>query len=201
MSGASSFSVRLLPSFVRKKKDDSDDPSEIEAVEREGQEPAAEANARRALSRTQSIPVTRSEYASVPEYGSLKSILRPRHTVSKIDEEEDESSGGASMASRFAQVMASVNSDDTDEDDDFGNFSSERRRRDYSPPPLARTRTAPDIIQSQAARSFLRVNELKPTPSGLTKNLISQIPTQEKKFDKFLKSSAQVASVPTRPPL
>jgi hypothetical protein len=145
---ASSFSVKFLPSFARNKKENSDDPPETEAVEEEIQPPSSEAQdkPRLAFARTQSIPVTRSEHANVPKYGSLKSILRSRRAVSKIDEEY-ESSGGASMARRFAAVLASVNSD-TDEDEDVGNFSaSERRRRDYSPPPLSRTRTAPASMQ------------------------------------------------------
>jgi hypothetical protein len=115
------------------------------------------------FSRAQSIPVTRSEHASVPKYGSLKSILRPRRAVTR-----KETSEVNSMTSRFAEVLASVNSD-TDEDDGVGHFSAnERRRRDFSPSPIVRTRTAPSSMQHQLAlRSFVPVIESNPLPFGL----------------------------------
>ena len=65
------------------------------------------------FSRAQSIPVTRSEHASVPSHqeihSSLRSILRPSRLVQKIDEEQSPASFDIS---NFSKVLETTSDSD-----------------------------------------------------------------------------------------
>ena len=199
---ASSFTVKFLPSFGKKKEIDSEFSSGPSTGDIPEEEPPVMESSQTSFSRAQSIPVTRSEHASVPSHqeihSSLRSILRPSRLVQKIDEEQSPASFDIS---NFSKVLETTS--DSDDEDTFGRLSSSGRKKgSFSPPPFARARTAPGVLQSAGARtrSYLPVNETKPS-SGLSRDMISKIPADDKKLDKYLKDSAKSAGVPVKPPV
>ena len=197
---ASSFTVKFLPSFGKKKQVDSE--ISVESVEEDV--PGAEEStilAPTVFSRTQSFPVTRSEQASLPsthEIHSVKSILRQSRFPLNADEEAGKANPLAEIIPSFAKVLDATNSDSEEEDVKFGRVSSsERKNGNYSPKPVSRAKTAPALLLT------LTLGETKPpvsTPNpGLSISKLSKLPVEEKKLDRYLKDSAQSAGIQTKP--
>jgi hypothetical protein len=108
--------------------------------------------------------------------------------MSKVEEDE----------SRLQNATVEDMPDSDDEDE--RPVSSGMKAGYYSPPPFSRARTSPAAVQAPPVKSYLPVNESKPSNSvpTLTQNFLSNVPSDGKSLDKFLKDSATVGRIPTR---